>query len=136
MRPLVFLAVLHAGGCQTKEWRAWPRLPSSDPVLSSCPFEQSAHVLGFEYLDGSNADPSGPPWVEPPGEHHHSADTWYPTAGRNGKIYTPWTDGKVHGLYSNSGGTLGIATTGMAVVELPPDFVPARDVFKLKVLST
>ena len=93
-------------------------------------------MLGFEYLDGSNADPSGPPWVEPPGEHHHSADTWYPTAGRNGKIYTPWTDGKVHGLYSNSGGTLGIATTGMAVVELPPDFVPARDVFKLKVLST
>lgn len=52
----------------------------------------------------------------------------------NGKIYTPWTDGNVHGVRSGSGGNG--ATTGYATVELPnggKDFNPSVDTYKLVV---
>ena len=93
-----------------KEWLAWPQPPADDPQVASCPFPKSTDLTGFEYLNTMSADPSG----AHPG---NSADTWYPTASLDGKLYTPWTDGVVHGVHSGSGGDH--ATTGMAIVTLP-----------------
>jgi hypothetical protein len=42
------------------------------------------------------------------------ADTWYPSWASDGNLYSPWTDGNVNGLISNSAGTG--ATTGSAKI--------------------
>jgi hypothetical protein len=113
----------------TKEWLAWPQPSKGDPQVADCPFPKSIDLTGFEYLNTMAADPS----AETPsvGGDGRSADTWYPTASMDGKLYTPWTDGTVHGVHSSSSGAA--ATTGTAIVSLPPDFDPVRDVFNLAV---
>jgi hypothetical protein len=90
----------------TKEWLAWPQPSANDPQVADCPFEKSKDLTGFEYLNTMSADPS----ALKVGVKGNSADTWYPTASLAGKLYTPWTDGKVHGISASSGGTG--ATTG------------------------
>jgi hypothetical protein len=46
-------------------------------------------MLGWEFKSGANPGYGG-------GNHQaNSADTWYPTWGANGNLYTPWTDGGV-----------------------------------------
>ncbi|MCX8107180.1 MAG: hypothetical protein N3G20_00080, partial [Verrucomicrobiae bacterium] len=42
------------------------------------------------------------------------ADTWYPSWATDGHLYSPWTDGTVNGLNSNSAGAG--ATTGHATI--------------------
>jgi hypothetical protein len=110
-----------------KEWLAWPQPPPGDHQVASCPFPKSTDLTGFEYLNTMNADPSAA--TPTTGGNGHSADTWYPTASLDGKLYTPWTDGTVHGIRSGSGGKG--ATTGMAIVNLPKNFDPVVDTYKL-----
>ena len=43
-----------------------------------------------------------------------NADTWYPSWAADGNLYSPWTDGNVNGLNSDSGGKK--ATTGYATI--------------------
>ena len=42
------------------------------------------------------------------------ADTWYPSWAADGNLYSPWTDGRVNGLGSNSSGD--DATTGYTTI--------------------
>ena len=71
-----------------------------------CPFPISKDILGWEYLNGSNANYGG-------------ADTFYPTWAEDGNIYTPWTDGTLNNVASHSGAANRApwtSTTGMATV--------------------
>ena len=74
---------------------SWPSTPPTN-----CPFARSTEITGIEFT-GRHA------------EYTH-ADTWYPSWASDGNLYSPWTDGVVNGLNSNSGG-LG-ATTGHAKI--------------------
>ena len=65
-----------------------------------CPFEPSAHLIGMTLTD-RHAEYTG-------------ADTWYPSWASDGNLYSPWTDGTVYGLVSNSAGA--DATTGQAKI--------------------
>jgi hypothetical protein len=80
-----------------------------------CPFEPSKEITGIEFL-GVHSD-------------YRFADTWYPSWAADGNLYSPWTDGDVHGevsvsdaitLDTNSFGGFravrGKATTGQAVL--------------------
>jgi hypothetical protein len=82
---------------------------------ADCPFEPSREMTGIEFL-GIHSD-------------YHFADTWYPSWAADGNLYSPWTDGDVHGERSSSdaiapdtnglGGfrlVPGKATTGQAVM--------------------
>jgi len=73
----------------------WPNEPPKD-----IPFAHSSLLTGVEFT-GRYANYGG-------------ADTWYPTWGADGNLYTPWTDGTVNGVHSSSGGEG--ATTGFATV--------------------
>eukprot|EP01065_Artemidia_motanka_P002181 TRINITY_DN11028_c0_g1_i1.p1 TRINITY_DN11028_c0_g1~~TRINITY_DN11028_c0_g1_i1.p1 ORF type:complete len:586 (+),score=99.03 TRINITY_DN11028_c0_g1_i1:71-1828(+) len=82
-------------------WVKWPSEPPAD-----CPFPPSKDLLGWEYLSAANANYGG-------------ADTWYPSWGADGNLYTPWTDGTVEGVRAGSGGNRAggfRSTTGQAVV--------------------
>ena len=75
----------------TGEWTTWldtPPTPSySNP--GTIPFPKSKDLLGWEYKSGANPGYGG-------GNHvASSADTWYPSWGADGNLYTPWTDGSV-----------------------------------------
>jgi len=70
----------------------------------NCPFKQSMVFSGLEigsknknYLD-----------------QKINADTWYPSWATDGNMYSPWTDGSVKGVTSNSAGKE--ATTGYATI--------------------
>ena len=82
---------------------------------ASCPFPASKDLPGIEFL-GYHSD-------------YRFADTWYPSWASDGNLYSPWTDGSVHGEFSSSdaifpdtnsfGGfkvITGKATTGQAVL--------------------
>ena len=84
-------------------------------VPGDCPFERSAELSGIEFL-GVHSD-------------YRFADTWYPSWAADGNLYSPWTDGDVHGEGSTSDGievstnafggfrsVPGKATTGQAVL--------------------
>lgn len=73
----------------------WPSAPPID-----CPFASSAEITGIEFT-GRHAE-------------YTQADTWYPSWAADGNLYSPWTDGVVNGLGSNSSGTN--ATTGYAKI--------------------
>lgn len=73
----------------------WSSQPPKD-----CPFTPS-QTLGGIYFTGRHAE-------------YTDADTWYPSWASNGNLYTPWTDGNVNGLSSNSAGK--DATTGHATI--------------------
>lgn len=77
------------------EAAVWPSAPPID-----CPFASSAEITGIEFT-GHHAEYTG-------------ADTWYPSWAADGNLYSPWTDGVVNGLGSNSSGTN--ATTGYAKI--------------------
>ncbi len=73
----------------------WPSQPPA-----SCPFQNSTDITGVIFT-GRHA-------------HYANADTWYPSWAANGKLYSPWTDGKVGKVSSGSGGKK--ATTGYATI--------------------
>jgi hypothetical protein len=75
--------------------QVWPSTPPVD-----CPFPQSRLLTRLEF-SGRHAEYTG-------------ADTWYPSWASDGNLYSPWTDGNVNGLGSNSSGTN--ATTGNATI--------------------
>src|ERR1035437_2116376 len=72
----------------------------SSPPPTNCPFEASKDFSGLLFT-GQHA------------EYTH-ADTWYLSWGSDGNLYSPWTDGNVNGLESNSAGKN--ATTGFAKI--------------------
>jgi hypothetical protein len=74
-------------------YKVWPNQPPPE-----CPFPQSASLVGIGFT-GRHAEYTG-------------ADTWYPSWAADGHQYSPWTDGNVNGLNSNSAGKN--ATTGQA----------------------
>jgi len=76
-------------------YHVWPSTPPAD-----CPFPKSETLVGIGFT-GRHAEYTG-------------ADTWYPAWAADGNLYSPWTDGKVNGLGSNSSGTN--ATTGHATI--------------------
>ncbi|MCX7872035.1 MAG: hypothetical protein N2487_01975, partial [Verrucomicrobiae bacterium] len=66
-------------------YRVWISEPPED-----CPFKQSAALIGIGFT-GRHAEYTG-------------ADTWYPCWASDDNLYSPWTDGSVNGLNSNSSG--------------------------------
>jgi len=72
---------------------------NSEPP-TNCPFKPSTAITGIRFTD-RHAEYTG-------------ADTWYPSWASDGRMYSPWTDGVVNGLRSNSAGTN--ATTGSATI--------------------
>src|SRR5512141_173529 len=72
-------------------YTVWPSTPPQD-----CPFPKSTLIVGVGFT-GRHAEYTG-------------ADTWYPSWAVDGNFYSPWTDGNVNGLGSNSAGEQ--ATTG------------------------
>lgn len=76
-------------------FKPWPGSPPAD-----CPFPKSASITGVAFT-GRHAEYTG-------------ADTWYPSWAADGNLYSPWTDGNVHGLSVSSGGEG--AATGHATI--------------------
>jgi hypothetical protein len=74
----------------------WPSTPPAD-----CPFPKSTVLTGLEFT-GRQAS-------------YTDADTWYPSWALDGKLYSPFTDGKVGETTVSSGGKE--AATGHAVIE-------------------
>jgi hypothetical protein len=82
----------------------WP-----DTTLEDCPFPASKDITEFVFT-GRYAC-------------YTSADTWYPSWASDGHLYSPWTDGRIHGRYDHgtqpeshsSGGAR--ARTGQARIE-------------------
>jgi hypothetical protein len=88
----------------------WKSEPPAD-----CPFEPSSEITGIEFL-GFHSD-------------YKFADTWYPSWAADGNLYSPWTDGELHGQGSYSDAIIpdtnsfggfhaarGKSTTGQAVM--------------------
>jgi len=88
----------------------WKSEPPAD-----CPFEPSKVITGIEFTGFQR--------------HYPVADTWYPSWAADGNLYSPWTDGELHGdgSYSDAivpdtnsfGGfrtVRGKSTTGQAVM--------------------
>ncbi|MBI4580753.1 MAG: hypothetical protein HY718_13685 [Planctomycetes bacterium] len=75
--------------------RVWPSQPPAD-----CPFEPSKSLADILFT-GRQSD-------------YRCGDTWYPSWGADGNLYSPWTDGTTDGVRSNSGGQG--AVTGNAVM--------------------
>jgi hypothetical protein len=98
--------------------RSPTQLGSASP--ESCPFA-SSNALTDLIFTGRFAN-------------YTSADTWYPSWASNGHLYSPWTDGRIHGKYDrgtrpechSSGGKR--ARTGQARIE-------GNDPLQLKVFS-
>src|SRR5512147_190601 len=65
--------------------KIWPSQPPP-----GCPFKPSDSLRGIGFT-GRHAEYTG-------------ADTWYPSWASDGNLYSPWTDGNVNGLGSNSAG--------------------------------
>jgi hypothetical protein len=80
---------------QPSKATVWPSEPPA-----SCPFQKSTDITGIAFT----------------GRHvrYANADTWYPSWAANGKMYSPWTDGKVGRVESSSAGPK--ATTGFATI--------------------
>ena len=72
----------------------------SIPAPAGCPFQKSNTFDSIQFT-GRHAMYGG-------------ADTWYPSWASDNKMYSPWTDGNVNGLGSNSAGK--DATTGFAAI--------------------
>ena len=73
----------------------WPSEPPAD-----CPFPPSKTLKCLRFTGRHTA--------------YCSADTWYPSWASDGKLYSPWTDGSVNKLKSDSCGAG--ATTGNAAI--------------------
>ena len=91
----MILAVSQNILAQSKEW------PSKPPA--DCPFSVSQDITGLVFT-GKHSD-------------YDVADTWYPSWASDGNLYSPWTDGQVEGIESQSGWKdPETATTGQAVM--------------------
>jgi len=77
------------------EWK-WPSAPPAD-----CPFRPSDTIVGVQFTGRHAA--------------YAQADTWYPSWGGDGRLYSPFTDGNVNGVKSWSGGDK--AVVGHAIIE-------------------
>jgi len=66
-----------------------------------CPFPPSKDLVGLEFT-GRHAE-------------YTDADTWYPSWASDGKMYSPWTDGRIGAVSCDSYGDK--AATGQAVIE-------------------
>jgi hypothetical protein len=88
------------------EW-LWPSEPPAD-----CPAPKSEAATGIVFT-GRHAE-------------YTNADTWYPSWGADGRLYSPFTDGSVNGVGSFSGGKN--AVVGHAVIT-------GDDPLKLQVLE-
>jgi hypothetical protein len=77
----------------------WPSEPPAD-----CPIVKSDSLTGLVFTDRH--------------AEYTDADTWYPSWASDGNMYSPWTDGVVNGLRSNSADkqTYPEATTGYATI--------------------
>lgn len=75
--------------------RIWPSEPPAD-----CPFALSRTISGIRFA-GQFA-------------RYGHADTWYPSWADDNNLYSPWTDGEIGGVKSNSYGA--DATTGQATI--------------------
>ena len=95
LATLVALSLEVPSARAATNYTVWPSTP---PV--GCPFPKSPLLTGVGFT-GRHAEYTG-------------ADTWYPSWGADGRLYSPWTDGNVNGLGSSSAGTN--ATTGHAIV--------------------
>lgn len=76
----------------TGEWTTWEDTPPTPTYTNpgTIPFPKSKDLLGWEYKSGANPGYGG-------GDHvARSADTWYPSWGADGNLYSPWTDGSVY----------------------------------------
>ncbi|MEI8043846.1 MAG: hypothetical protein WCL11_20720 [Verrucomicrobiota bacterium] len=71
------------------------------PVPDDCPFQKSPSLTGI-FFTGRHSD-------------YHCGDTWYPSWGGDGNLYSPWTDGTTDGVRCTSAGGAG-AKTGHAVM--------------------
>ncbi|CAE7214229.1 unnamed protein product [Symbiodinium natans] len=98
MRAFGILAAQGAGALAGEAF-TWPNQPPSD-----IPFERS-ELFTEVHFTGRYAEYGG-------------ADTWYPSWGADGNLYTPWTDGVVGGIRSHSAcsGPSCTSTTGFAKV--------------------
>jgi len=76
------------------------RIVWESAIPDDCPFERSKTFKGFFFTDRH--------------AEYTRADTWYPSWASDGNMYTPWTDGVVNGLRSNS--AKAGATTGQAKI--------------------
>ena len=88
----VILAMVGVVRSASVEW--------TSPTPTNCPFEASKDFTGIEFTRRH-------------AEYIH-ADTWYPSWASDGNLYSPWTDGSVNGLRSNSAGKT--AATGFAKI--------------------
>lgn len=86
-------------------YKIWPSEPPAD-----CPFESSTVITGIAFTgkyityNDDNND-----------LEHMIGDTWYPSWGEDGKLYSPWTDGFLNGFKSGSWSGED-ATTGHAAI--------------------
>jgi len=78
-----------------QEYRVWQSEPPD-----GCPFKPSDTITGLGFTGRHN--------------EYTGADTWYPSWASDGNMYSPWTDGTVSGLGSNSAGK--DAATGNATI--------------------
>jgi hypothetical protein len=69
---------------------------------ADCPFLPSSTLTGILFK-GVHSD-------------YRFADTWYPSWASDGNLYSPWTDGGVHGEVSNSDGYVPIEEKGKEIV--------------------
>ena len=95
----IFSTGLRGGGSpQQTGTYVWRSNPPAD-----IPFAPSQELTGIAFT-GRHAN-------------YGNADTWFPSWASNGNLYSPWTDGTVNGVSSNSS-TLGggKATTGYATI--------------------
>jgi hypothetical protein len=75
-------------------------LAGDSSMPADCPFKRSDAISAIRFT-GRHAE-------------YTQADTWYPSWASDGHMYSPWTDGTVNGLASNSSGN--DATTGCAKI--------------------
>ena len=95
MTRAFLISLLVAGGARAADVSIWPSAPPAD-----CPFERSPDFADIGFTGRQAA--------------YTQADTWYPSWASDGRMYSPWTDGTVHGLRANSAGKN--ATTGFATI--------------------
>ena len=97
--------------CQEQAAFEWPSAPPASLPLplarSSLTFTGRSCAPTLAYMPGGTLANETALAV--------NADTWYPTMGNDGVLWSPWTDGAVAG--ASAGSTGAGATTGWAVLE-------------------
>jgi len=89
------------GAAPSKDDNAGEGFVWKSPIPEDCPFEQSPTLTGMQFTGRRVGYPL--------------ADTWFPSWASDGNLYSPYTDGAVDGVKSNSG-TGANAETGHAAM--------------------